>query len=124
MNLESYKERLKILVEQNVISKQSHDVSLQTFKQLMDMTNRKDIKQAEMLFSHLPMALERIKDGEEFPSPGAEIMQEIEQSSYFHLAEKLVDKIEEKCNTPLPQGEKEYLYMHITNVLNLNLKED
>ncbi|WP_159462093.1 PRD domain-containing protein [Salirhabdus sp. Marseille-P4669] len=121
MDLAAYKVRLGILLEQQVISNEAHDVALQAFQQLTEIVKKTDIEQAEMLFTHLPMALSRIDSGEEVEQPAAEIMREIEESSHFTKVKEQVQLIEEKWSSPLPQGEKEYLYMHYTNVLNTNL---
>lgn len=121
MNLESYKERLQILLEQEVISQKSYDVSLQAFEQLMEAIDKTDIEQAEMLFTHLPMALERRKKGEEFPSPSLEIKREVKGSIHYDFAVEQVRMVEELLDDSLPEGEKQFLYMHFTNVLNINL---
>src|SRR5699024_232370 len=121
MNLQAYNERLQLLLEQNVISTASYEVALQAFKQIIKTVNKTDIDQAEMLFTHLPMALTRIEAGEEVEKPEAEIMHEVEQSKNFGLAVEQITFIEDKWNRSLPQGEKEYLYMHYTTVLNSNL---
>ncbi|MTW86044.1 PRD domain-containing protein [Virgibacillus dakarensis] len=124
MNLEAYRERLQLLLEQKVITTEAHDVALTAFKQLMDSVGKTDIDQAEMLFTHLPMALTRMEAGEEVEKPAPEIFREVEQSSYFELAKEQIAFIEDLQKKPLPQGEKEYLYMHYTTVLNTNLQEE
>lgn len=121
MNLEAYNERLGLLLEQEVISTNSHVVALQAFEQIIKVVNKTEIDQAEMLFTHLPMAMTRIEAGEEVEKPAAEIVREIEQSEHFELAKEQILFIEDKWNKSLPQGEKEYLYIHYITVLNTNL---
>ncbi|MBR3119881.1 PRD domain-containing protein [Oceanobacillus profundus] len=124
MNLQAYKERLQLLLEQKVISNTAHEVALQAFTQIMGVVNKTDIDQAEMLFTHLPMALTRIDAGEEVEEPAGEIMREVEQSEHFGLAKEQVAMIEDKWSQPLPQGEKKFLYMHYVTVLNTNLYKE
>ncbi|GIN63933.1 hypothetical protein J27TS8_39260 [Robertmurraya siralis] len=120
MNLYEYTERLKILLEQNVISGKSHDLALLAFKELSKKLNKNDVEQAEMLFTHLPMALDRCNSGKEVEGPSNAIMNEITQSNYFPIAKAQVDLIEEKWGSSIPEEEKNYLYMHYTTVLNVN----
>lgn len=122
MNLQEYKERLTILLEQEVITEKSSDVSLLAFKALLKVLNKIEVKQAEMLFTHLPMALTRISNGENLEGPAPEIITEIINSPYFSIAKSQVGWIEENWNNPLPQGEKDYLYMHYSNVLTINVQ--
>ncbi|UFU00246.1 PRD domain-containing protein [Radiobacillus kanasensis] len=124
MDLQEYQNRLKILLEQKVISQPSHDIALEAFKEIMSLLNKSDIEQAEMLFTHLPMALSRIESGEKVDNPTPELMQEVEQSKYFQLAEEQLRYVEDKSKKPLPQGEKEYLLMHYSTVLDTNYKEE
>ncbi|MDF1510040.1 PRD domain-containing protein [Robertmurraya sp. DFI.2.37] len=120
MNLEEYNVRLKILLEQNVISAKAHDLAFLAFKELLGELNREDIEQAEMLFTHLPMALERSTEGKVVEGPSPEIMKEIFQSEQFPIAKAQVEFIETNWGKPIPEEEKNYLYMHYTTVLNLN----
>lgn len=122
MNLEEYKLRLQLLLEQDVITSEAHEVGLKAFNKFANELNKTDISQAEMLFTHLPMALTRIENGEEVDAPAPEIMREIEESSYYELAKEHVAFIEDLWKKPLPKGEQEYLYMHYTTVLNSNIQ--
>lgn len=120
MNLEAYNQRLQILLEQNVITNEAYSVAEKAFTHFTAIVGKDEIEQAEMLFTHLPMALTRIENGEEVEKPAAEIMKEIEQSSHFELAKQQVGFVQELWNKALPQGEIEYLYMHYVTVLNEN----
>ncbi|WP_339227004.1 PRD domain-containing protein [Oceanobacillus sp. FSL K6-2867] len=124
MNLQAYNERLQLLLDQKVISSAAHEVALQAFKQIMEVVGKTDIEQAEMLFTHLPMALTRIEAGEEAEAPAVEIMREVKQSEHFAIAEEQIAFIENKWMRALPQGEKEFLYMHYVTVLNTNLYKE
>lgn len=61
MILTELKERLDILLTSDVISTKAADVALEAFIHLQSSLKKKDIDQAEMLFTHLPMALSRIE---------------------------------------------------------------
>lgn len=119
MNLEEYNERLNILLEQEIITTKSYELAVSAFKELLKELNLDDVKQAEMLFTHLPMALERCKDGNMVEGPGPEVMNEIFQSAHFPIAQNHIKYLEENWGNSLPDEEKNYLYMHYTTLLNL-----
>ena len=120
MNLHQYTDRLNILLEQDVITGQSMDVGLAAFEELLKVLNTTEIEQGELLFTHLPMALSRIAKGEEVEGPNQEIMDDIKGSHSYPTAKEQVKLIEYRWGSRLPTGEKDYLYMHYTTVLNLN----
>lgn len=125
MTLEEYKARLDILLEQKVISQKANETAFFIYSELLRKLNRNNLEQAEMLFTHLPMALERCKDGSStIEGPSAEIMNEIYQTDHFPLAKEQVESIEKVWGVSLPEEERNYLYMHYTTVLNINLEEE
>ncbi|RFA36299.1 hypothetical protein CAI16_05795 [Virgibacillus dokdonensis] len=119
MNVQDLKDRLNLLLEKCLIKQKEYDIATIAFERLLKMLNKHDIEQAEMLFTHLPMALSRIEKGEEVEKPAVELMKEVKNSNYFPLAKEHVFFIENRWGAPLPEGEKEFLYMHYTNVINL-----
>ena len=112
--------RLDILLDQHVINKQAYDVTVTAFESLLNAIGKEDIEQAEMLFTHLPTALTRTNIGEEVERPSSEIISEIQKSDHFSLAEAQVGELERLWGKKLPIGEKEYLYMHYCNVIQIN----
>ncbi|KIY23132.1 MULTISPECIES: PRD domain-containing protein [Mesobacillus] len=121
MKLEEYIERLRILLEQEVITTKSYEVALEAYNELLKVLNKTEVTQAEMLFTHLPMALTRINNEYIVEGPVKEIVDEIMNSKHFAIAKSQVDIIEENWGNVLPQGEKDFLYLHYTTVLDLNL---
>src|SRR5699024_11812001 len=96
MTLEELEERLQVLLDGDAITDTSHQITIQVFEELKKRLNRQDIVQAEMLFTHLPMALTRIDEGESVEGPNDDIMEEIRLSPYFEVAEELVAYIDRK----------------------------
>lgn len=121
MTLKELKERLKLLIDGEAIIERAYQIAIQAFKQLQVQLNKKDIEQADMLFTHLPMALTRIEQGENVEGPNSQVMREVRTSEHFPLAEELVTYIEKIWKNELPQEEKDFLYMHFTNIINLNV---
>ncbi|WP_404454919.1 PRD domain-containing protein [Virgibacillus necropolis] len=121
MNRAELEERLLLLVDQKVITTHASNVTKLAFERLLDVLKVREIEQAEMLFTHLPTALSRIENGEGVEAPAPEVMSEVNDSPHFPIVEKQVIFIEEKWEKLLPQEEKEYLYMHYTNVINLTI---
>lgn len=121
MNFQEYKERLNILVEQEVIVPKSYDVALMAFYELLKKLKKTEVDHAEMLFTHLPMALTRISKGEDVEGPSEDVVNEIRDSEHFGLSEGQVNLIENQWGTSLPKGEKDYLHLHYTIVLKENI---
>lgn len=122
MNLEALLERTEILLKQNVITQKAYDVSIQAFKNLQTFIGKSYIEHAEMLFTHLPMAITRISSGGDVTGPDNLILEEIKNSPYFGEAETQVAMIEKNLGEPLPTGEKNYLMLHFVNVIQQNLE--
>lgn len=120
MNLYELEERLQLLADQKVISPKAQEVTILSFKKLLQLLEKQDIDQAEMLFTHLPMALTRIENGEKVESPMESIINQVKSSEHFSKAKEQVACMEKLWKKPLPVEEKEFLYMHYTNVINLN----
>jgi len=120
MNLYELEERLQLLADQQVITPKAQEITVLSFKRLLQLLEKQNIDQAEMLFTHLPMALTRIEKGEKVESPVESILNEVKKSKHFSKAEKQIACIEESWENTLPVEEKEFLYMHYTNVINLN----
>lgn len=121
MTLEELEERLQVLLDGDAITETSHQVTIQVFEELKKRLNCQDIVQAEMLFTHLPMALTRIDEGESVEGPNDDIMEEIRLSPYFEVAEELVAYIEQLWKKELPKEEQDFLYMHFSTIINMNL---
>src|SRR5699024_2957816 len=114
MTLEELEERLQVLLDGDAITETSRQVTIQVFEELKKRLNRQDIVQAEMLFTHLPMALTRIDEGESVEGPNDDIVEEIRLSPYFEVAEELVAYIEQLWKQELPKVEQDFLYMHFS----------
>ncbi|NBJ70967.1 MULTISPECIES: PRD domain-containing protein [Clostridia] len=120
MNINNLQDRLQILLLGKVISKDTFYLTLNAFERLLKELRMKNLEQAEMLFTHLPSALERMKEGEELDLPVVDEMDEVKNSSYYLLAKQQVSLLEEEWGGTLPQKEKDFLYIHFTNVISLN----
>lgn len=120
MNKEELSMRLEILHEQNVINNRAYEVTFSAFENLTETLEMNDIKQAEMLFTHLPTALTRISQGENVEEVSDGMLTEIKQSPLYPLAKEQVDYVVEMWGNPLPQAEIDYLLLHYTTVMTLN----
>src|SRR5699024_6737457 len=121
MTLEELEERLQVLLDGDAITETSHQVTIQVFEELKKRLNRQDIVQAEMLFIHLPMALTRIDEGECVDGPNDDIMKEIRLSPHSEVSEELFAYIEQLWKKELPKEEQDFLYMHFSTIINMNL---
>ncbi|MEC5425218.1 PRD domain-containing protein [Virgibacillus sp. C22-A2] len=121
MNISELEDRLNILVLGGVASKLASNITNLAFKRLLDTLELDDLEQGEMLFTHLASSLTRIEKGETLEGPGSAIMNEVRNSTHFSIAVSQIYYIEEQWGKALPQEEREYLYMHYTNVIQLNI---
>lgn len=120
MNTLELEKRLDVLVEGNVISKRASMITISAFGNLNQELGVDGLKQAEMLFTHLPAALTRIENGEELEGPDTNINDEIKGSTHYPIAQRQVTFIEEIWKEALPQEEKDFLYLHYINVIHFN----
>lgn len=120
MNSQELTTRLTILSVQDVIDEQAGTITTQAFENLKVLLETDDVKQAEMLFTHLPAALTRIDSQSDIEGPSEEVLSEIKESPYFTLAERQVRTIEEVNGAAFPQSEFDYLLLHYTTVITIN----
>ncbi|ALX47824.1 PRD domain-containing protein [Lentibacillus amyloliquefaciens] len=120
MELQELENRLNILLEQEVIDEHAYAVTIDAYKEVINLLNIERLEQGEMLFTHLPMALTRIGNGEEVEGPDSGMMQEVKNSSNYPKAKSLLGFVERNWVKSLPQEEKDFLKLHFTNVLNIN----
>ncbi|WP_284139105.1 MULTISPECIES: PRD domain-containing protein [unclassified Virgibacillus] len=120
MNIQELKERLQLLLEQHVITKKAYATTLDSYEFLLRYLERDFADHAEMLFTHLPMALTRIENGEDVASPTDDIMLDVRNSPFYPIAQEHVAFIEQRWEAPLPKGEKDFLYLHYTTVITMN----
>jgi len=83
MNLYELEERLQLLADQQVITPKAQEITVLSFKRLLQLLEKQNIDQAEMLFTHLPMALTRIEKGEKVESPVESILNEVKKIQAF-----------------------------------------
>lgn len=118
MNLAELELRLDLLVEGNVVSPSARSITVDAFQHLLETLDTNEVKQAEMLFTHLPTALTRMENREALDAFASEaMMEEVRKSRGYHLAKEQVRRIEQEWKGGLPEEEKEFLYLHYTNVI-------
>src|SRR5690625_911397 len=120
MNQEDLAIRLKTLIEQDSSQKEAYDVTIEACEKLIKVLEKDDIKQAEMLFTHLPTALTRIAKGEGVEGPNEDMLQEVIEHEYYPLAKQQVDELKRSWQKDLPKSEYDYLLLHYTNVISMN----
>jgi len=122
MDLKDLKERLAILTASDVVTEKSEKICLDAFSQLQKRLGTELMESAEMLFTHLPIAITRIERGEEIEAPIPELMAEVKQSEWFNEAMEEITYIETNHGKPLPPEEVDYLLLHYTTVFSQNKK--
>ncbi|MCL6571949.1 MAG: PRD domain-containing protein [Bacillus sp. (in: Bacteria)] len=120
MILTELKERLDILLTSDVISTKAADVALEAFIHLQSSLKKKDIDQAEMLFTHLPMALSRIEKNETVEAPHPDMLTEVRNSPHSPQASIEIANVQKLWKQSLPQEELDYLLIHYATILHIN----
>lgn len=120
MNQAELEERLEIMKSSDVISEAAARVSVEAFNHLTSILDRDDLKQGEMLFTHLSTALTRLERGEDIETPPEALLQEAKDAGFSEKAEEQIHFIEEVVGQSLPQAEKDYLHLHYATVFQQN----
>lgn len=120
MNQAELEERLEIMKSSDVISETAAWVSIKAFNHLTSILNQNDLKQGEMLFTHLSTALTRLERGEDIEAPPGALLQEAKAAGFSEKAEEQIHFIEEVAGKSLPQAEKDYLHLHYATVFQQN----
>lgn len=115
--MSSIKERLNILIQGNVVTKEAALVAEEAVSRLMNMTEKKlSQNKIEMLVTHLATALTRIRSGEELEAPPQALVEEVESSVHMENASKELDWIEHTWGSELPAEERSFLSIHYVSI--------
>ncbi|WP_440097042.1 PRD domain-containing protein [Bacillus paralicheniformis] len=133
MNQIQLEEKLSILLTSRVITKNAFNTTLNTFVFLSKKLKKEVIKDSEMFWTHMAMALTRIERGESEESPAIAIINEVYETPYKNAIEEVIDCIHYKnaieevidcihslAGLELPEGERVYFYLHLHKVIESN----
>lgn len=112
------KKRLEILVEGKQLEsklKEKIEKLLVEFESSFEIELKNE--NAAMLVTHLPMALMRIKRGEEVENLDEMILLELKKENFYSDCMDFIGQIETKTEIEIPVGEKNYLALHFCNLL-------
>ena len=107
-------ERINILQEANVISKEVGDYVIKVID-LFDEYNFDESKM-EMFTTHLAMATQRTVDQNEELEFDETIWSQIESNPKFNQAINLYDMMSEHSPVPYMESERKFLIMHLCNL--------
>lgn len=102
-------ERLKILLEGDVISKEASEIAVEAADRLGAQAPQ---AQLDMLITHLATALTRLERGEELEAPPESMFKEVEQSVYLRNAKEEIRWLEDRLGGVLPEKEQKFLQLH------------
>jgi hypothetical protein len=120
MILTELKQRLDILLTSDVITAKAADVALEAFIHLQSSLKKNNLDQAEMLFTHLPMALSRIEKNETVEAPHPDMLTEVNNSPHAPQASIEITYVQTVWKQSLPQEELDYLLIHYATLLHIN----
>lgn len=109
------KTRLKVLLDNKIISSDIYDFSLMSYETLLG----ESLKQSslEVLITHLAMASERIRNGNPVDFMGDDILTAIKDDSDFNDAVRLTELILSNSDIEFPPSETQFMWLHMVNSL-------
>ena len=112
------KERLKILVLGEQLEAELK-VKIENLLEKFESDFELELKNenAAMLVTHLPMALMRIKRGEEVEDLNELVLKELKKEEYYDPCLQFIKEIEAETEIEIPAGEKNYLALHFCNLI-------
>lgn len=109
-------ERLKILLDANVISKEVavySDMALEILKKQGYNEER-----TEVFITHIAMATQRVANKEEVMPFSDEIWQQVIECENYNKAIETFEIIKKYCPVVYPIDEERFIIMHLCNVYN------
>jgi hypothetical protein len=118
MNLnELLMERLNILEENHVISKEACNFSkIAVMRILAEIPDLEETK-AVMFITHLAMAAQRILSGEDEIPLDFQVLKSVMDEPVYNQAQALRDELLLETEIQFPQSEKDFLSVHLCNLL-------
>ena len=110
-------ERLKILLDSNVISRETYDSVNEIYEKFFKEGGYSKEK-LDLFFTHLAMCIERVYKGEPIDHLDDSIVEEIKSNNSYEKANKLRDDIKKETRLDIPESEENYLFLHLVNILN------
>lgn len=109
-------ERLKILLDNGVISQKVYDVSIDIYKKYFEKEEYNTDK-INVFMTHLAMALNRIEKGNEVERLDNDIFSQVKDSHVYDEAFNISRNIVKDLHLDIPESEEEYFILHLGNIL-------
>jgi transcriptional antiterminator len=113
--------RLQILKDADQISEETFEALkriIQMFKNKWSIHLTED--NGAMLITHLSIALERIKKGEEIEGIDSEIYSQIEGHCEFEKCRKVLKDVTNEAGINIPEYEETFIMMHLCTLFESN----
>lgn len=111
------KDRLKILLDNGVISKDTMKyVELIHENLFPDIELEKSNSEEIMFWTHLAMTIERALKNEQLNDLDISMRDEIEKQDNYNIANKKVEMIEKIIGKNLNASERTYILLHVCNI--------
>lgn len=118
------KERIEILRNGEVISEDVKQMVLAAADWLSKRQVNVDSDSCQMFITHLAMCLDRNDRGENVSALPKSMMDEVRSSEGYGLACEFVGYMENLLNKKLPESEKGYILLHVSNLKEKENKRD
>ncbi|HZJ85861.1 MAG TPA: PRD domain-containing protein [Erysipelotrichaceae bacterium] len=111
------RDRLSILKDNKVINEEVFDFSWNVYNDLL-IPKGFNPNELVVFMTHLAMSSQRILNKDIVASMESAIFGQLEESDNFNKAEDLMNEILSKTSIDFPDSEKQYLMLHIINMLS------
>lgn len=111
------KQRIQILQMGGAIGEDAAEFTYRVIDLIGEDYPKIGMDAAAMFTTHLAMAVERILQGNVVEAMDPELFSQVEDCSQYAQAADLRDKMLSFCPVVFPESERQYLTMHICNML-------
>ena len=115
---ENLYQRLDILEQAGLIEKRVAEQTDIIIQLIYAGETEIDMEKMEMFTTHIAMAMQRILNGTEENPLAQETLEALQEEAVYEGAVKLAEKIYEAVSVDFPDVEREYLTVHLCNLLN------
>lgn len=110
-------ERLNILEENHVICNEAGNFSKKAVMLILSEIPDLEEAKAVMFITHLAMAGQRILDGANEIPLDSQVLKSVMGEPVYKQAQELRDELLQKTDIEFPQSEKDFLTVHLCNLL-------
>ena len=115
---EQIMKRIKIWENNHVISHNVGNNTIKVLDEVIASLNDLDEEKISMFITHFAMAAQRTETGNIEQSMDKEVWETVKVDESYSMAERFLQQLLKDLNIKFPDSEKEFLLLHLCNVLH------